>query len=132
MVMAKKNIRKDINEITKISRNIPTLMETIHFSPEREREMYEEEDFEDEGFETEPEMGLENDMPQDVTPMETPNIEEPTALEGKEVVDQIRKMALKAMAELADNTEDSYYSVLKKIWQMADKNPEDEKNKKVE
>ena len=37
-------------------------------------------------------------------------------------------MALRAMADLADNTEDSYYAVLKKIWQMADKNPEDEKS----
>lgn len=124
--MAKKNIRKEINEISKISKNIPSLMETIHFSPEREREMYNEED--DEEF----------DLPTNDTPELEPK-QEPTPemgveapLQGKEVVDQIRKMALKAMADLADNTEDSYYSVLKKIWQMADKNPEDEKNKKVE
>lgn len=121
--MAKKNIRKEINEISKISKNIPSLMETIHFSPEREREMYEEDDFETE----EPEI-----------PMETPEMDTPTKpeigmdtpVEGKEIVDKIRKMALRAMADLADNTEDSYYSVLKKIWQMADKNPEDEKMKK--
>ena len=124
--MAKKNIRKDINEITKISRNIPTLMETIHFSPEREREMYEE----DEDFEMEPEMDMEE--PQEEMPVQEPEMTQETPMQGKEIVDQIRKMALKAMAELADNTEDSYYSVLKKIWQMADKNPEDEKNKKVE
>lgn len=126
MVMAKKNIRKDINEITKISRNIPTLMETIHFSPEREREMYEEDD----DFEMEPELDMEE--PQKEMPTQEPEMMEETPMQGKEIVDQIRKMALKAMAELADNTEDSYYSVLKKIWQMADKNPEDEKNKKAE
>ena len=42
MAMAKKNLRKEINEISRISKNIPSLMETIHFSPEREREMYAE------------------------------------------------------------------------------------------
>lgn len=124
--MAKKNIRKDINEITKISRNIPTLMETIHFSPEREREMYEEDD----DFEMEPELDMEE--PQTEMPTQEPEMMEEAPMQGKEIVDQIRKMALKAMAELADNTEDSYYSVLKKIWQMADKNPEEEKNKKAE
>ena len=123
MVMTKKNIRKDIKEITKISRNIPSLMETIHFSPEREREMYEAED----ELEAEPEMGME--APHEDIPAAEPEMGTEPTLEGKEVVDQIRKMALKAMAELADNTEDSYYSVLKKIWQMADKNPEEEKNK---
>ena len=126
MVMAKKNIRKDINEITKISRNIPTLMETIHFSPEREREMYEEDD----DFEMEPELDMEE--PQTEMPTQEPEMMEEAPMQGKEIVDQIRKMALKAMAELADNTEDSYYSVLKMIWQMADKNPEEEKNKKAE
>ena len=131
--MAKRSLKKEINEISKITRNIPTLMETIHFSPEREREM------------TLPEEDEYEDMPMDepTSPMSEPSMPEPqkdvqpelgveAPMEGKEVVDQIRKMALKAMADLADNTEDSYYSVLKKIWQMADKNPEDEKNKKVE
>jgi hypothetical protein len=131
MVMTKKNIRKDIKEITKISRNIPSLMETIHFSPEREREMYEAED----ELEAEPEMGME--APHEEIPASEPEMgasAEPEVgidapMEGKEIVDKIRKMALRAMADLADNTEDSYYSVLKKIWQMADKNPEEEKNK---
>ena len=62
-------------------------------------------------------------------PMKEPMQEE---LPGKAIVDQIRKMALKAMAELADHTEDSYYLVLKKIWQMADKNPEEGKFNKAE
>lgn len=128
MTMAKKNFKKDINEITKMSRNIPSLMETIHFSPEREREMYEEDNFENEEPElpmNEPEMGSEPEMS---TPAE-PEVGINAPMEGKEIVDKIRKMALRAMADLADNTEDSYYSVLKKIWQMADKNPEEEKNK---
>lgn len=91
-------------------------METIHFSPEREMEMCEdEEDFEMEEL-----------------PSNQPMPEMKEELPGKAIVDQIRKMALKAMAELADHTEDSYYLVLKKIWQMADKNPEEGKIYKAE
>lgn len=107
--MAKRNLKQDINEINKMSKKIPTLMETINFSPEREMEMCEEDDV----------------YPEEELPME-----QPMAMPGKDIVDQIRKMALKAMAELADNTEDSYYLVLKKIWQMADKNPEEGKMNK--
>jgi hypothetical protein len=125
--MAKKSLKKNIMEIKKISKYVPSLMETIHFSPEREREMYEDED---EDFDTEINMDEPKMAPS--APMKPKMPQEEAPLEGKEVVDQIRKMALKAMANLADNTEDSYYSVLKKIWQMADKNPEDERNKKAE
>ena len=107
--MAKRNLKQDINEINKMSKKIPTLMETINFSPEREMEMCEEDDV----------------YPEEELPME-----KPMTMPGKDIVDQIRKMALKAMAELADNTEDSYYLVLKKIWQMADKNPEEGKMNK--
>lgn len=113
--MAKKTFKNEINEISKMSKRIPSLMETIHFSPEREMEMCEEDDVYDEDI-----------------PMEEPMREPMGGTRGKEVVDQIRKMALKAMAELADDTENSYYSVLKKIWQMADKNPEEDRMKKAE
>lgn len=115
--MAKRNLKQDINEINKMSKKIPTLMETINFSPEREMEMCEED-------------GV---YPEEELPMEQPMgkpMEKTMAMPGKDIVDQIRKMALKAMAELADNTEDSYYLVLKKIWQMADKNPEEGKMNK--
>ena len=113
--MAKRNLKQDINEINKMSKNIPTLMETIHFSPEREMEMCESDE----------------EYPEEEMPVEQP-MQDRMTMPGKDIVDQIRKMALKAMAELADNTEDSYYLVLKKIWQMADKNPEEGKMNKVE
>lgn len=113
--MAKRNLKQDINEINKMSKNIPTLMETIHFSPEREMEMCEGDE----------------EYPEEEMPVEQP-MQDRMTMPGKDIVDQIRKMALKAMAELADNTEDSYYLVLKKIWQMADKNPEEGKMNKVE
>ena len=111
--MAKRNLKQDINEINKMSKNIPTLMETIHFSPEREMEMCESDE----------------EYPEEEMPVEQP-MQDRMTMPGKDIVDQIRKMALKAMAELADNTEDSYYLVLKKIWQMADKNPEEGKMNK--
>ena len=113
--MAKRNLKKDINEIKKMSKNIPTLMETLNFSPDREMEMYEGDE----------------EYPEEEMPVEQPMMQKPS-MSGKDIVDQIRKMALKAMAELADNTEDSYYLVLKKIWQMADKNPEEGKMNKAE
>ena len=118
--MEKKTFKADIKKINKMSKNIPSLMESIHFSPEREMEMCEDDEME--MYDEEPSMPIEEPT------MGDRNMEMP----GKDVVDQIRKMALKAMAELADNTENSYYLVLKKIWQMADKNPEEGKMNKGE
>ena len=43
-------------------------------------------------------------------------------------VDDIRKKALKGMAQLADNPEDQRYQILKKIWQICDKKPDDQQN----
>lgn len=39
-------------------------------------------------------------------------------------VDDIRKKSLKGMAQLADNPDDERYQLLKKIWQICDKRPE--------
>ena len=118
--MAKKTFKEEIKKINKMSKNIPSLMESIHFSPEREIEMCEEDDME--MYDEEPSIPM-NEPSMGGNSMDIP---------GKDIVDQIRKMALKAMAELADNTENSYYLVLKKIWQMADKNPEEGKMNKGE
>ena len=118
--MAKTSFKKQINELHNMTKKMPSLMETIEFN----HNLREDDDMEY------------DEMPEEEPHMEEPHMEEPRmSMEmphrGKEVVDQIRKMALKAMAELADNTEDSYYSVLKRIWQMADKNPAEDKNKKM-
>ena len=112
-----KAIKNEIKSIKQMSQNIPSLMESIHFSEVNEKEDMEDEMLYDE-MENEPSMGIEKPMQEE--------------LPGKAIVDQIRKMALKAMADLADHTEDSYYLVLKKIWQMADKNPEEGKVNKME
>lgn len=122
--MAKKNIRKEINEISRISKNIPSLMETIHFSPEREREMYnEDEDFEME----EPEM--------EDTPMVKPQEDAvPSSNESNSNVEgfiaNMRKESLGIMKALADNPDDAVYQFAKKIFQLADKAHEDKKEGK--
>jgi hypothetical protein len=132
--MTKTNIKKDIKEITKISRNIPSLMETIHFSPEREREMYEDE----EEFNAEPEV---DDIPNfdaepemDETPMPKSQDEMPTMQGGDSNVEgfiaNMRKESLGIMKSLADNPDDAVYQFAKKIFQLADKAHEDQKEGK--
>lgn len=122
--MAKKNLRKEINEISRISKNIPSLMETIHFSPEREREMYnEDDDFEME----EPEM--------EDAPMTKPQEDVvPSSNEGNSNVEgfiaNMRKESLGIMKALADNPDDAVYQFAKKIFQLADKAHEDQKEGK--
>ena len=50
---------------------------------------------------------------------------QPSQGSAKDIVDGIRKTALKAMADHADDVQDPYYIILKKIWQIADKNPDE-------
>lgn len=52
---------------------------------------------------------------------------QPEKLNVEAFVDDIRKKALKGMAELADDPESASYQILKKIWQICDKKPEDQK-----
>ena len=114
--MAKTNFKKQMLELNKRINNIPSLSESLSFAPVGEEMCEDDEMYGDE-------MPEETPMPMDRSMGNVP---------GKDVVDQIRKMALRAMAELAEDTENSYYSVLKKIWQMADKNPEETKMSKGE
>lgn len=123
--MAKKNLRKEINEISRISKNIPSLMETIHFSPEREREMYaEDEDFDAQ----EPEM---EETPMTNQPQQK---EMPLSNEGGSNVEgfiaNMRKESLGIMKALSDNPDDAVYQFAKKIFQLADKAHEDQKEGK--
>lgn len=62
----------------------------------------------------EPEMGHEQEV-------------QPGKLNVEAFVDDIRKKALKGMAELADDPESASYQILKKIWQICDKKPEEQK-----
>ena len=58
---------------------------------------------------------------------EIPEDEPEVEGEGMDVmafVDDIRKKSLKGMAALAENPDDERYQLLKKIWQICDKKPE--------
>ena len=108
--MKKTELKKNINEIKKITSKMPkSINEALNFN-QLEAEGDDEMEFEDE-----PEM-------------EEPQHEE-IHNEGGEMdvmafVDDIRKKSLKGMASLAENPDDERYQLLKKIWQICDKKPE--------
>jgi len=107
----KKTVKKNITEMQNIVKKMPkTINEMIQFEGEDELEGYEDEE-----------------MPEE-TPVEPEVEEEPdqaTASEhAAQLIDDIRKKALRAMADLADTPEDENYIMLKKVWQMTDRKPE--------
>lgn len=103
----KKTVKKNINEMRSLVKSMPkTINESLDFSDEGN--MYEEEEIPEE----EP-VGLE-DEPDQATASE----------HAAQLIDDIRKKALRAMADLADTPEDENYIMLKKVWQMTDRKPE--------
>ena len=104
----KKTVKKNINEMQTIVKNMPkTINEALRFEgPDDEFESYDEEIPEEEPAE----------------PIEKPK-EEP-GMDVMAFVDDIRKKSLKGMASLAENPDDERYQLLKKIWQICDKKPE--------
>lgn len=68
--------------------------------------------------------GDEMDMGMDVEmnePVAKPMVQQDSNMNANELIIDIRKKALKAMADLADTPEDTNYEVLKKIFMMLDK-----------
>lgn len=109
----KKTVKKNITEMQNIVKKMPkTINEMINFNGVEE------------GYEDE-------EMPEE-TPVEPEMEEEPdqaTASEhAAQLIDDIRKKALRAMADLADTPEDENYIMLKKVWQMTDRKPEQQQN----
>jgi hypothetical protein len=51
----------------------------------------------------------------------------PESMDVEKFIDDIRKQSLQGMAQLADNPEDENYLLLKKIWQVCDRKPEQQK-----
>ena len=102
----KKTVKKNITEMQNLVKNMPkTINEVLQF----------------EGGDDE--LGYEEEMPEE-EPEEI--VDEPKE-EGMDVmafVDDIRKKSLKGMASLAENPDDERYQLLKKIWQICDKKPE--------
>jgi hypothetical protein len=107
--MKKNVIRENINKLKNISSKMPkTINEAINFNEDDDMDMMDDEPMEYESMGDEP-------------------MEEPQADNGMDVmafVDDIRKKSLKGMAQLADNPDDERYQLLKKIWQICDKKPE--------
>ena len=103
----KKTVKKNINEMRDLVKSMPkTINESLDFSDEGN--MYEEEEIP----EDEP-VGIE-DEPDQATASE----------HAAQLIDGIRKKALRAIADRADTPEDENYIMLKKVWQMTDRKPE--------
>lgn len=100
-------ITTNIRKIQTISEKMPkTLNEAINFE--------------------QPETGMEAPAKENM-PAESPETDMSPRHEDMDVmafVDDIRKKSLKGMAQLADNPDDERYQLLKKIWQICDKKPE--------
>lgn len=107
--MKKNTIKTNIKHLETISSRMPkTINEAINFNEDDDMDMM-------------------DDGPMEYEPMDDEPMEEPQADNGMDVmafVDDIRKKSLKGMAQLADNPDDERYQLLKKIWQICDKKPE--------
>jgi hypothetical protein len=101
--------KNNINSIKKLTSRIPkSINEAINFNDNNiEMESDEMDMFDDEQI----------DEPMD-EPISKP---EDSEMNADELINDIRKKALKAMANLADTPEDPNYEVLKKIFMMLDK-----------
>lgn len=107
----KKTVKKNISEMKNLVKNMPkTINEMINFNDVSE-EGYEDEEIPEEGPLDEPEV---EEEPDQITASE----------HAAQLIDDIRKKALRAMADLADTPEDENYIMLKKVWQMTDRKPE--------
>lgn len=107
-----------INNMTKLASKMPkTLNEALNFNDNLA--------YEDENNVVDVEQ--ENEIPVD-NGLEMQPAVNPASQKAKKLIDDIRKMSLRAMAELADTPEDENYIMLKKVWSMTDRKPEQEKN----
>lgn len=116
-MLKKRNYKTDIKDVNRMSKRIPTLMEAINFRPNRENEMYEDEDFE-----------MEDDAPMGKPQMKPSSDMGDTNVQG--FIANMRKESLAIMKALADNPDDAVYQFAKKIFQLADKAHEDQKEGK--
>lgn len=106
--MKKTTINENINQLKRISSKMPkTINEAITFEDDGEDVMNGGDAADDEMI----------DEPQPEEPQDN-------GMDVMAFVDDIRKKSLKGMAQLADNPDDERYQLLKKIWQICDKKPE--------
>lgn len=148
----KKTVKKHINEISRIVKHMPKTLNEAVYEDFSGYDITEDEELGDPMKKNAlPQDGA---MPQDPNGMQAPeqpqNVEAPIqgepapdqapeapmgadvpedkdggdALNIEQFVDDIRKKSLRGMAQLAESPEDERYQLLKKIWQICDKKPE--------
>ena len=106
----KKTVKKNITEMQNLVKNMPkTINEMINFEGEND-----ELEYDDEMTDTDEVLGKNAGDEQ----------KEEGGMDVMAFVDDIRKKSLKGMASLADNPDDERYQLLKKIWQICDKKPD--------
>lgn len=101
--MRRNSIKTTLDEIKDISRKAPkTISEAL-------------------AFEDSPvDMDIDEPVDAEKTSM-TPDPPKESRMRPEELINDIRKKSLRAMAELADTPEDPNYENLKRIWQLCDK-----------
>jgi hypothetical protein len=103
----KKTVKESINEMKNMVEKMPkTINETLNFEGDDE------------------ELGAYGDENMEDEPMEKPEDKGEESMDIMAFVDDIRKKSLKGMASLAETPDDERYQLLKKIWQICDKKPE--------
>ena len=103
----KNTVKKNIEEMKSLVGSMPkTINEVLDFNSQDDFGAYDVDLPEEEG-----------------APEEEPEKED-TQMDVMAFVDDIRKKSLKGMASLAETPEDERYQLLKKIWQICDKKPE--------
>lgn len=103
MIMRKNSIKTNLTEIRQLVRKSPkTVKESMEFENEPISLDDEPEDLED-------------------MPHSEPMMRKDEKMSPEDLINDIRKKSLRAMAELADTPEDPSYENLKRIWQLCDK-----------
>ena len=111
----KVNLTEEVNRINAIIENSRKINEGLYLDDKYTPDM-------DDTYEESPRP--EPEQPQQQLPPE----EGESPAEKMELVDTIRKMALKGMGELAENPESEEYQILKKVWQFCEKKPSNNQN----
>lgn len=102
----KKTVKENIKEMKSMVKNMPkSINESLQFTENEELDGYDDEMTDNEPIEDEPDQASASEH-------------------AAQLIDDIRKKALRAMADLADTPEDENYIMLKKVWQMTDRKPE--------
>ena len=114
-VMKKNTMKTNIKQIRTISSRMPkTINEAINFNEDDDMDMMD--------------MDMPEEGPEEESPAEAPVAEDTHNIDN--FISNMRKESLGIMKALADNPDDSVYQFAKKIFQLADKAHEDQKEGK--